>query len=203
MLRLIETGTMGVFNADAQPDTSTMDKLLAACRSAGKAESTLTWVPADFLRRHGRSPWLGLPCWVFLALCALAPPVMAQPITPATHVVPATAAPAHALTEAEKIQALIATVEKSQGLQFIRNGSVHDPAAAASHLRMKWKNAGKRVHTAEDFIRYCATGSSMSGKPYQIRYPSGRVENAADYFHAQLRRLEMPGSKVQAAAMKR
>ncbi|MBC7657628.1 MAG: DUF5329 family protein, partial [Frankiaceae bacterium] len=71
------------------------------------------------------------------------------------------------------------------------------------HLRLKWKNAGTRVHTAEDFIRYCATGSSMSGKPYQIRYPGGRVENSADYFHAQLRRLEMPGSKVQAAAVKR
>ena len=203
MLRLIETGTMGVFNADAQPDTSTMDKLLAACRSAGKAESTLTWVPADYLRRYDLSPWLGLPCWVLLALCALAPPVVAQPAALSPQVVPAApvahapvAAPAHALTEAEKIQALISTVEKSQGLQFIRNGSVHDPAAAASHLRLKWKHAGKRVHTAEDFIRYCATGSSMSGKPYQIRHPSGRVENAADYFHAQLRRLEMPGSTV-------
>ena len=95
-----------------------------------------------------------------------------------------------ALTEAAKIQALISTVEKSKGLVFIRNGSSYDPVQAASHLRMKWKNAGKRVRTAEDFIRYCATGSSMSGKPYRIRFADGRVEDSAVYFHAQLRRIE-------------
>ena len=103
------------------------------------------------------------------------------------------------LTEAAKIQALISTVEKSEGLVFIRNGSAHDPGQAASHLRMKWKNAGKRVRTAEDFIRYCATGSSMSGKPYQIRFADGRVEDSAVYFHAQLRRIEAGRTKAGAA----
>ncbi len=96
----------------------------------------------------------------------------------------------NALSESAKIQALISTVEKSEGLVFIRNGSAHDPAQAASHLRLKWKNAGKRVHTAEDFIRYCATGSSLSGKPYQIRFADGRAEQSAVYFHAQLRLIE-------------
>ena len=104
-----------------------------------------------------------------------------------------------ALTEAAKIQALISTVEKYEGLVFIRNGSAHDPTQAASHLRLKWKNAGKRVRTAEDFIRYCATGSSMSGKPYQIRFADGRVEDSAVYFHAQLRRIEAGRSKAGAA----
>jgi Family of unknown function (DUF5329) len=103
------------------------------------------------------------------------------------------------LSETAKIQALISTVEKSDGLVFIRNGSAHDPVQAASHLRLKWKNAGKRVRTAEDFIRYCATGSSMSGKPYQIRFADGRVENSADYFHAQLRRIEAGHGKASAA----
>ena len=148
--------------------------------------------------------------FAMLVALTLATPMLAQAseanpasTAPAAHpaVAHAAAAPTRALTEAEKIQALISTVEKSQGLQFIRNGSAHDPAAAAGHLRLKWKNAGKRVHTAEDFIRYCATGSSMSGKPYQIRFASGRVENSADYFHAQLRLLETPGSRAQSAAL--
>lgn len=99
------------------------------------------------------------------------------------------------LSEPAKIEALIGTVEKSDGLVFIRNGSQHDPAQAASHLRLKWKNAGKRVRTAEDFIRYCATGSSMSGKPYQIRFADGRVEDSAVYFHAQLHRIEAASTK--------
>ena len=95
-----------------------------------------------------------------------------------------------ALSEAAKIQALIRTVEKSDGLVFIRNGSAHQPAQAASHLRLKWKKAGKRVRTAEDFIRYCATGSSVSGKPYRIRFADGRIEDSAVYFRAQLRGIE-------------
>ena len=37
------------------------------------------------------------------------------------------------------------------------------------HLRLKLRAAGSRVSTAEDFIRYCATESSVSGKPYEIR----------------------------------
>lgn len=104
--------------------------------------------------------------------------------------------------ESVRIEALIGSVEQAKGLVFIRNGSEHDAAAAAAHLRMKWKNAGSRVRTAEDFIKYCATGSSMSGKPYQIRFSDGRVINSADYFEAQLRRIDAAAkaAKVKPAA---
>lgn len=105
-----------------------------------------------------------------------------------------------ALSETAKIEALIRSVEDSDGLVFIRNGSTHDPAQAASHLRLKWKNAGKRVGTAEDFIRYCATGSSLSGKPYRIQFADGRTEESAVYFHAQLRRIE--AGPINAEAIK-
>ena len=94
-----------------------------------------------------------------------------------------------AMNETQKIEALIAAVEHESGATFIRNGSEHKPTEAASHLRLKWKNAGKRVRNAEDFIRYCATGSSMSGKPYRIRLADGRELASADYFHEQLRRI--------------
>ena len=97
---------------------------------------------------------------------------------------------APALDETRKIEALIAAVQNDSGAIFIRNGKEHDAAEAASHLRLKWKNAGKRVRSAEDFIRYCATGSSMSGKPYRIRLADGRELDSADYFHGQLRRIE-------------
>lgn len=131
---------------------------------------------------------------VLMLLMAVSLPMTAA--TPSTTSSSATVpARSVAMSETAKIQALISTVEKSEGLVFIRNGSAHDPTQAASHLRLKWKNAGKRVRTAEDFIRYCATGSSMSGKPYQIRFADGRVEDSAVYFHAQLRRIEAAANK--------
>lgn len=140
----------------------------------------------------------GMKRSVLILLFALSLPVaVASAATPASG--PTTPATQAAMSESEKIQALISTVEKSDGLVFIRNGSAHDPAQAASHLRLKWKNAGKRVRTAEDFIRYCATGSSMSGKPYRIRFADGRVQESAVYFHAQLRRIEAGRSKAGTA----
>ena len=103
-------------------------------------------------------------------------------------------------TETARIEGLISSVEQAKGLVFVRNGEEHDAVAAAAHLRMKWKRAGSRVRTAEDFIKYCATGSSMSGKPYQIRFADGRVMNSADYFNAQLHRID---AASRAAAAKR
>ena len=96
-------------------------------------------------------------------------------------------------TQAQRIEALIAAVGKLKGATFIRNGSEHTAAEAAAHLRLKWKNAGKRVRTAEDFIRYCATGSSMTGRKYRIRFADGREMDSADFFQAELRRYDAAG----------
>lgn len=96
------------------------------------------------------------------------------------------------MTEEQKIDALIHSVEIVPGAQFIRNGSVYDGKAAASHLREKRSYAGSRIKTANDFIDHIATGSSMSGRPYQIRFADGRTVDSAVFFRAELRRLEMP-----------
>jgi len=42
------------------------------------------------------------------------------------------------------------------------------------------------VKTAEDFIRYCASESSVSGKPYEIRFSDGRVVPAAAFLRQKL-----------------
>jgi hypothetical protein len=55
---------------------------------------------------------------------------------------------------------------------------------------MKWGSAGKRIKTAEDFIRECASVSSMSGQKYQIRFADGQTMYAGDYFHQQLKLIE-------------
>lgn len=116
------------------------------------------------------------------------------PASPQRASQPGIAAPA--LTEAQKIEALIASVEQLRGAVFIRNGTEHDAAKAAGHLRRKLDYAGKRVKTAEQFIKYLATGSSMTGKPYRIRFADGQSVDSAVYFHEQLRRLEAPARKT-------
>ena len=81
LLHAIETGTTGVFNADAAPGAIDMGALLAACQVAGtqandiqcvrapcpqppEASSTVTWVPADFLEAQKVSAWQDMPAWV-------------------------------------------------------------------------------------------------------------------------------------------
>jgi hypothetical protein len=85
---------------------------------------------------------------------------------------------AASLTEEQKIDALIHSIEVLPGAQFIRNGSAHDGKAAAEHLRQKRRYAGDRIKTASDFIVCCASQSSMSGQPYQIRFANGTTVKA-------------------------
>lgn len=101
-----------------------------------------------------------------------------------------TAAFAVPLTEDQKIDALIHSVEVLPDAQFIRNGSAHDAKAAADHLRMKRRFAGSRIHTANDFIEGVASRSSETGKPYQIRFANGKTEDAAEFFHTVLSHIE-------------
>ncbi|MCE1204761.1 MAG: DUF5329 domain-containing protein [Holophagaceae bacterium] len=95
-----------------------------------------------------------------------------------------------AIPEAQKIEALIQAVAGLQGAVFIRNGSEHAPKEAAEHLRLKWKNAGRRVKTAPEFIQHCGSGSSLSGKPYEIRLQDGRTVPARDWLWSELKRME-------------
>ena len=139
------------------------------------------------MRRLGVSAAL----WLAFVAASYAPPGHAAS-TGARAAAPASVAPAPALSEREKIDALIASVERLRGAVFIRNGTEHDSAKAAAHLRRKLGAAGKRVKTADQFISHLATGSSMTGKPYKIRFADGRTVESAQYFREQLRRLESP-----------
>jgi hypothetical protein len=96
------------------------------------------------------------------------------------------------LTEIQKIESLITSIETLKGAVFIRNGSEYSAEQAAHHIRMKWDKAGSRVKTAEDFIEKCASQSSMSGEKYQIRFANGKVQNSEDYFREELRKISPP-----------
>lgn len=89
--------------------------------------------------------------------------------------------------EADKIQYLISSAEALKGAKFIRNGKAYEARKAGDHLRIKLKAAGYQIKTAEDFIRLCASKSSVSGEPYLIRFPDGSTVKAEFFFRNRLK----------------
>lgn len=76
----------------------------------------------------------------------------------------------------EEIQYLLKTIEES-GCTFIRNWSDYPADEARSHMEMKYDYAKDKITKTEQFIKYIATESSITGKDYKIRcdetdYPS-------------------------------
>lgn len=92
--------------------------------------------------------------------------------------------------EQEKIAYLVAFVANLKDATFIRNGASYDAEHAAEHLRLKLRYVGDRVKTAEDFITYCATRSSMSGARYEIKFHDGRTIDSATFLQAKLGEYE-------------
>jgi Family of unknown function (DUF5329) len=96
--------------------------------------------------------------------------------------------------ENQKIAYLLKAIETLNNAQFIRNGTAYDAKSAVEHLRQKLSMAGSRIKTADDFIRYCASFSSVSGAPYQIRFSDGRIVTSQAYLRQKLSEFRMPAN---------
>lgn len=139
-----------------------------------------------------------LPCFICVALhtgCSQeAPSTRAEPAKhpdAVTEVKP-TEEPAPvsmALTEPQKIELLIQKVGSMRDAVFIRNGTEHTPAEAAKHMRDKWQWKAGEIKTAADFIDVAASKSSITGKPYRIRYADGHEVTAGEFLKAELDKL--------------
>lgn len=75
------------------------------------------------------------------------------------------------------IEYMLARVATSD-VVFLRNGKSHTAAEAVDHMRLKYEYYEDRIHTAEDFIRWAATKSVLSGRAYKIRDNNGEVPAA-------------------------
>ena len=67
----------------------------------------------------------------------------------------------------QEIDHLLRYIETS-GCTFSRNGTNHDSRDAGTHIRKKYAYATRWIRSTEDFIRYAATKSSTSGRPYLV-----------------------------------
>ena len=55
---------------------------------------------------------------------------------------------------------------KASDCQFIRNSKVYTGKEGLEHVKKKYEYFKKKIETAEDFIKYSATKSELSGKMY-------------------------------------
>ncbi len=85
--------------------------------------------------------------------------------------------------------ALLDFVEQSQ-CRFVRNGSEYPAAQARAHLEKKrdYLEGKKLLKRAEDFIELAASKSSMTGKAYEVRCPSGS-QPSKQWLDAELQRI--------------
>jgi len=111
------------------------------------------------------------------------PPAQEQPAKPDAKTKPPKP------TEPQKIERLLQFVGAS-GVTFIRNGAEYTATEAVEHMRRKLDYAGKRIKTARQFIKHLATGSSMTGKPYTVRFKDGREIPSAEWLTRALDRIE-------------
>jgi hypothetical protein len=87
----------------------------------------------------------------------------------------------------EEIASLLLFVEQS-GCTFIRNGKHYEAPAARRHIEKKYAYFKERVNTAEEFIQYSATKSTLSDKPYTV-ICNGEVLKSSDWLIAELHKL--------------
>ncbi len=88
--------------------------------------------------------------------------------------------------EQAKIDYLLKAVGSSP-LVFIRNGKEYNGRESQDHLRQKLDYVGGRVHTAEEFITYIASKSSVSGESYYVRFPDGKKVEAQKWLEDRLK----------------
>lgn len=64
MLRLIQLGATGPFNATGPSEGATFGELLDTCRWISGEEAAVEWVDERFLEHEAVQPWVELPLWI-------------------------------------------------------------------------------------------------------------------------------------------
>jgi len=70
--------------------------------------------------------------------------------------------------------------------KYDRNGSIHNGPEARDHINRKYEYYKKDVKTAEDFVKYSATKSKMSGRSYKIHCPGEEAVSSSEWLLQEL-----------------
>ncbi len=64
IVRSVEDGLTGIFNATGPDLELTLGEVLASCQDVASVPSRLVWVDADWLAEQGAAPWTEVPLWI-------------------------------------------------------------------------------------------------------------------------------------------
>ncbi|MDY7227303.1 epimerase [Hyalangium rubrum] len=64
LVKVVEDNTTGIFNATGPEKPWNMGGVLATCKKVTGKDTKLTWVPAEFLAKHGESGDGSIPIWM-------------------------------------------------------------------------------------------------------------------------------------------
>jgi hypothetical protein len=88
----------------------------------------------------------------------------------------------------KEIDLLIRYIQDSD-CQFIRNGKEYSSQGAVKHILRKYNYFKKKILTAEDFIEFCASQSTISNQPYRIRCPGQPLIESKHWLRIELTRI--------------
>ena len=97
---------------------------------------------------------------------------------------------ARPFTEKDKINLLIESVRNLKNCSFNRNGKNYPADKAAAHLRLKLNNSRNKINTANLFIKYLASKSSITRIPYRIICRNGKNMTSREFLTNELLKLK-------------
>ena len=71
--------------------------------------------------------------------------------------------------------------------KYVRNGSSHTGPEAKGHINKKYAYYKDQIHSAEDFIKYSATKSEMSGRKYKVLCPGKSTQDSNEWLLNELK----------------
>ena len=78
---------------------------------------------------------------------------------------------------------------KNSGCIINRNGTEHHAAKGISHIEKKYDYFRDDITSTEDFIKYSATKSTMSGDYYMVSCPGEKTIRTQDWLMSELKRF--------------
>lgn len=73
----------------------------------------------------------------------------------------------------------------------MRNGEAHSPQDAVRHILRKYGHFREKIETAEQFIDFCASGSTVSGRPYMMSCPGQPEMESRRWLMMELKRFRV------------
>lgn len=81
------------------------------------------------------------------------------------------------------------TFVKNSSCEVDRNGSLHKGADAASHIRRKYHHFSDDIDSAEEFIKFSATKSTLSGHFYTVVCGDSQPLKTQDWLLEELKKF--------------